>query len=167
MVHWGRQDIYRIKGLYSAPRLALQVQVSMITFVFYVIRLFCDHLMYFILIKVYVSYKNQCFILFMLFKFILCFYYQNFVCLWDQTGDLHRKWIMFVIPIFVTLYLFKLIMNMDTLLYFPDLSHPSSFSARIVECIISAHTARHSGDTFIQPSISNSLSCLFINSCIL
>jgi hypothetical protein len=60
-----------------------------ITFVFYVIRLFYDHLMYFILIKVYVSYKNQCFVLFMLFKFILCFYYQNFLCLWDQIGDSH------------------------------------------------------------------------------
>jgi len=119
----------------------------------------------FLLIKMYVSYKTQCF---MLFKIILCFYYQDILRFWKQIGVWHGKWIlMFMIPMFVAVYLFQLIMNMDTLLCFPDFSHPSSFPARIVECIIFPHTACHSGDTLVQPAFCNSVFCLFISACVL
>lgn len=66
-----------------------------------------------------------------------------------------------------TVYLFQLIMNMDTLLCFPDFSYPSSFSARIVECIIFPHTACHSGDALVQPAYSSSVSSPFISACVL
>jgi len=72
-----------------------------------------------------------------------------------------------MIPMFVTVYFFQLLMNMDTLLCFADFSHLSSFSARIVECIVFPHTACHSGDTLVQPAFSSSVSCLFISACVL
>jgi hypothetical protein len=62
----------------------------------------------------------------MLFKFVLYFYYQNLLCSWNHLGVLHGQWfLVFMISTFVMVYLFWLIRNVYTLLYFLEFCQPA------------------------------------------